>query len=111
MGKCKIHFAFKVEMLSVGPPGIEPGLYEPESYVLPAYSGPTQNTSRVVTDTFLAAARKVSRPRLAVSPTGSTWLRLAPMYKTQSSLLFVYWCALQDSNLRPSACEADALTS
>ena len=25
----------------VGPPGIEPGLYEPESYVLPVYYGPT----------------------------------------------------------------------
>ena len=34
-------------MFCVGPPGIEPGLYEPESYVLPAYSGPTQDTSRV----------------------------------------------------------------
>ncbi len=27
----------------VGPPGIEPGLYEPESYVLPAYSGPVRS--------------------------------------------------------------------
>jgi hypothetical protein len=27
-------------VLSVGPPGIEPGLYEPESYVLPVYYGP-----------------------------------------------------------------------
>ena len=24
----------------VGPPGIEPGLYEPESHVLPVYYGP-----------------------------------------------------------------------
>lgn len=28
-------------MSYVGPPGIEPGLYEPESYVLPVYYGPT----------------------------------------------------------------------
>ena len=27
---------------SVGPPGIEPGLYEPESYVLPVYYGPIE---------------------------------------------------------------------
>ncbi|TSC85690.1 MAG: hypothetical protein G01um10148_1076 [Parcubacteria group bacterium Gr01-1014_8] len=26
----------------VGPPGIEPGLYEPESYVLPVYYGPVK---------------------------------------------------------------------
>ena len=32
-------------MFLVGPPGIEPGLYEPESYVLPVYYGPTQNTT------------------------------------------------------------------
>lgn len=25
---------------AVGPPGIEPGLYEPESHVLPVYYGP-----------------------------------------------------------------------
>ena len=29
----------------VGPPGIEPGPYEPESHVLPAYSGPTKFTT------------------------------------------------------------------
>ena len=34
-------------MPPVGPPGIEPGPYEPESHVLPAYSGPAQDTSRV----------------------------------------------------------------
>ena len=28
---------------SVGPPGIEPGLYEPESHVLPVYYGPTKD--------------------------------------------------------------------
>src|SRR3989344_790010 len=33
----------------VGPPGIEPGPYEPESHVLPAYSGPVRDTSRVPT--------------------------------------------------------------
>ena len=59
------------EMFSVGPPGIEPGLYEPESYVLPAYSGPTQNTSRhedmlVVKNNLLVVTRKFSRPCLAV---------------------------------------------
>ncbi len=42
----------------VGPPGIEPGLYEPESYVLPVYYGPTEywmprDEFRVVTDNFL----------------------------------------------------------
>lgn len=30
-------------MYSVGLPGIEPGLYEPESYVLPVYYSPTQH--------------------------------------------------------------------
>ena len=33
------------ELFSVGPPGIEPGLHAPEACVLPAYSGPTENTS------------------------------------------------------------------
>ncbi len=33
------------ETICVGPPGIEPGLYAPEAYVLPVYYGPTQNTS------------------------------------------------------------------
>ena len=27
----------------VGPPGIEPGPYEPESHVLPVYYGPTKD--------------------------------------------------------------------
>ena len=30
-------------MFLVGPPGIEPGLYAPEAYVLPVYYGPTKN--------------------------------------------------------------------
>ena len=30
-------------MFLFGPPGIEPGLYEPESYVLPVYYGPNKN--------------------------------------------------------------------
>ena len=34
-------------MSSVGPPGIEPGLYEPESYVLPVYYGPARDITRV----------------------------------------------------------------
>ncbi len=34
-------------MSYVGPPGIEPGLYEPESYVLPVYYGPTKAFIRV----------------------------------------------------------------
>lgn len=34
------------EMFFVGPPRIELGPYAPEAHVLPAYSGPIQNTSR-----------------------------------------------------------------
>ena len=37
---CKL-FSFARTALLVGPPGIEPGLYEPESYVLPVYYGPS----------------------------------------------------------------------
>ena len=33
-------------MSAVGPPGIEPGLYEPESYVLPVYYGPVRDITR-----------------------------------------------------------------
>jgi hypothetical protein len=32
-------------MSSVGPPGIEPGLYAPEAHVLPVYYGPTKDTT------------------------------------------------------------------
>ncbi len=32
----------------VGPPGIEPGLYEPESYVLPVYYGPSGTPLKLV---------------------------------------------------------------
>lgn len=36
-------------MLSfVGPPGIEPGLYEPESHVLPVYYGPAKDIMSAV---------------------------------------------------------------
>jgi hypothetical protein len=39
------HTPARSEMSCVGPPGIEPGLNEPESFVLPVYYGPKQNTS------------------------------------------------------------------
>ena len=31
-------------LFSFGPPGIEPGPYEPESHVLPVYYGPNENS-------------------------------------------------------------------
>lgn len=54
-------------MLSVGPPGIEPGLYEPESYVLPVYYGPTQGTIRVMHSAlFLVRSEGLEPPTFRV---------------------------------------------
>gem|GEM_PF-2455135 len=100
-----------MEMFLVGPPRIELGLHEPESCVLPAYSGPTRNTSHVVRNNLLVATRKFSRPCLTVLSADKTWLRLAQTSKKQSNLLLACLCAPQDSDLRPFACEANALTN
>lgn len=47
-------------LLLVGPLGIEPSPYEPESHVLPAYSGPTRGTTRAPTLPNIRANENVS---------------------------------------------------
>ena len=48
----------------VGPPGIEPGPYEPESHVLPVYYGPNEGK---VTDILMSVTFARVRDRLGAS--------------------------------------------
>lgn len=111
-----------LKLHSIGLPGIEPGLHDPQPCVLPVYYSPlhtdcsrisyqetvvthsflletcaTPTRSQaapscprnVVTDIFLVVARKFPRPRLAVSSSDSTSLRLAQFYVVTDIFLAV----------------------
>jgi len=102
-------------MSLVGPPGIEPGLHEPESYVLPVYYGPTKNITSDMCNTsggyeyFLVATRKSRSPD---SRSRKLARRCSILHSPTTCSECLSWlCTLQDSNLRPFECESNALTN
>ncbi|TSC70704.1 MAG: hypothetical protein G01um101449_291 [Parcubacteria group bacterium Gr01-1014_49] len=73
---------FLREMFCVGPPGIEPGLHAPEACVLPAYSGPTQNTSYLLA--VLSADKTSLRPAHASKSKVVCFLLACALYRIRT---------------------------
>src|SRR5262245_2713854 len=93
----------------VGPPGIEPGLYAPEAHVLPVYYGPTQ--AFIPARTYYRYAIPTSEAHRIDSMLSILCRRTRTAYALHTARQKALpVCALQDSNLLPFACEANALT-
>src|SRR3989344_7356630 len=86
---------------SFGPPGIEPGLHEPESYVLPVYYGRREDSTsnRGGHGYFLAVARKSRDPGSRSHLLMRHRSALHSAGKCAAEHISPSLCTFQDSNL------------
>ena len=73
----------------VGMPGIEPGLYEPESYVLPVYYIPKRKASSVF-ETIAYRREKEKRKNKTLGATAEGFLRVIGFLANQYG--YAYYC-------------------